>query len=198
MEEETERRLAEKVDFFKELHIYDYDCLPTESENDDEATAFLISYGRSQSPKLTPNPGTDVGSRHHHGISRTLAAALPTLESPSIQNANLLGITVDAHSKTVAGTSDIKLISSADPIDDRRKIKPRGSSKAMTKRKRGKSVEMKPESEQIFKGKLFCMLLDFSTGACVLMLRQTSYQTTIYPRHALFGSEKHANGEQFG
>ena len=147
-----------KEALFRELYQLDEE----DSAEEDRSGASVIlresrlALSASEISAKTPRNSAIHCSRSEQSLLRTVSAPLPQLSAPSLRQAN------------VAGKSPLSSTASSNPseqviIDTPTMAKrvasvnaQKGASKAIGKRKRGQSLELKPESQQIFNGLAFC------------------------------------------
>lgn len=154
-----EEKKAKKIALFTDL--YELDESDDESEDTSEIELILR---QSKNPIPNPIPPRSLPKlnpplRSCHPLGRTISAPLPNSSNapnkvhivqvdpcpepvPIVNSAFQNHITVDGHKMSNGGVAT----TSTKPL-----------SKAKGKRKRGQSLELIPDSQQVFKGLSFCM-----------------------------------------
>ena len=148
-----------KETFFNELYQLDED---SGQEEEDQSNASVILRESRLALLGTDVPPRNSSHREIHSSRpekptlRTVSAPLPQPLASSSRQPNLVGkisfssTASSKHSDQVVIDTPVMMKKSAG------KTAHKETSKAIGKRKRGQSVEMKPESQQIFKGLAFC------------------------------------------
>ena len=146
-----------KEALFRELYQLDED-----SSEEDQSNASVIlresrlaSLGSDVSASIRRDKAIH-SSRRERSLLRTVSAPLP---QPSASNPRQAEV-VEKHSFTSTASSKLSEQVILDtPIMTKKNTSmtaQKGASKAIGKRKRGQSIELKPESQQIFKDLGFC------------------------------------------
>ncbi|MCJ1434004.1 hypothetical protein MMC27_003369 [Xylographa pallens] len=140
----SERAVESKKIFFETL--YSLDDESTESEEENEVAVILGASKKSKivSP-ITPEQRLAIGSRQPTAMGRTM--------SSPVQSTHNLGATVMHTGKRPQREVPSKP-SRNRVVDETKPAAP----KNLKKRKRGQSLEPLPESQQIFRGKIFYFL----------------------------------------
>lgn len=193
-----EEKKAKKIAFFKDLHELD----ESDDESEDTSEIGLILQQSKIPPRSLPKTHLNSPLRSCYPLGRTTSAPLPKSSNapnevnkiqdgpcrspvPIVSPAIHCEANVDGHKMPNGGVAQ----TSTKPLF-----------KAKGKRKRGQSLELIPDSQQIFKGLAFCM-----SFTLVRLLRrilrdetQTLFPTTTSHHHADFESEKRLSVELFG
>ena len=146
-----------KEAFFRELYQLDED-----SDEEDQSNASVI-LRESRLASLGSHVSASIGrdkaihsSRREQSLLRTVSAPLPQPIASKPRQADV--VEKRSFSSTVSLKSSEQVILDT-PIMMKKNTSmtaQKGASKATGKRKRGQSIELKPESQQIFKGLGFC------------------------------------------
>jgi len=179
-----EEKAREKKDFFDELYELD------QAEEDSEeinAAALILRRSRKAVSKtnvaVTPHPRDDVLKQGQisapppNYITRTVSAPLPLVHTPLSRNVEFVKDTPAAIVKTTvhqgaASSQESKAEFSRNTLGG----KPTEPSKMPAKRKRGKSLQLVPQSQQIFRGLQFCTLMSSTYGAVLTLLSLCTQQ----------------------
>ena len=152
---------AAKEKLFLELHQLDDE----ESETEDSSNANLIL---SRSKPLEPSvrlesgriqPASSISTCLDRPIGCTVSAprskqpTAPGKQAGNIPRSIGVSANINPASHQHQEVRDLGRVRKAIPTTD-----PKSMTKSSGKRKRGESLEMKPEAQQIFKGLSFCVL----------------------------------------
>ena len=148
-----------KEAFFDELYLLDEE----DSSDEDQSNASVIlrqsrlgPQFRSDVSERTPRNRVLVSSRPDQSLLRTVSAPLPQPPASSPRQDNVI------HRSSFSSTSSLQPSEQViidTPIMAKKNASmtaQNGVSKTGGKRKRGQSLELKPESQQIFNGLAFC------------------------------------------
>ena len=147
-----------KEALFRELYQLDEE----DSAEEDRSGASVIlresrlALAASDLPARTPRNGVIHSSRPEQSLLRTVSAPLPQLLTSSLRQANVVGKS-PLSSTASSNPSEQAVIDTPIMAKKIASVTARKeTSKAIGKRKRGQSLELKPESQQIFNGLAFC------------------------------------------
>ena len=142
-----------KEAFFEELYQLDHDS----SEEDQSNASVILRESKftasSSSKELTPINRV-IHSSRQHSLSRTVSAPLPQASNPSQSKLRVnssFSSTVSPKPSTQVIIDTPIIVKKAANMSAQKEV-----SKMIRKRKRGQSLELKPESQQIFSGLAFC------------------------------------------
>lgn len=183
-----------KKAFFDELYQLDKE----ESSQEDQSNLSLI-LGQSRLPRSIPTTRLPHSLRPEQPLLRTVSAPLPQPSASSPRQPN--AVEKSLYSPMVSSKPSDQIV-----IDTPIKTKNNPSmtahketSKTSGKRKRGQSLELKPESQQIFKGLAFCESRAYASYTFVDTHRvQISYQTTTRRFLVSFEFGRQWSGERSG
>ena len=148
----SEKAVESKELFFETL--YSLDDESTESEEENEIAVILGTSKKSKSVSpITPEQNLTIVSRQSTAMGRTMSSPVSSTHNPA----------------TTSMTTERRPLQQVPPkIPKGRTVydqKPEAS-EAVRKRKRGQSLELLPESQQIFKGKIFCKYYEELCRTC--------------------------------
>lgn len=192
----TKRKATEKEIYFEELFDLDEpDCssggvndILNELEASRPSKPLFSSSQNKRRPSHIPRPLRHLGrtvSAPINGTSPLRATSTEVLHEVQESRTKRAGLSVSIdsinHQARQPSTPDKGSKKSSEPF--------KMSIAAGRKRKRGKSLDVLPEAQQIFKGLRFCMLcLEQPGKETILTSGQISYQTTTLLQRGSFGS----------
>ena len=153
----------EKEALFDELYRLDEDS----SEEDRSDASVILHESRlalHRSDVSARAPRNDV---LHSSLLRTVSAPLPQPSAPGYRHANV--IESSSFSSTASSKASKQVIIDTPVVAKKTAAMTpwKGASKTPGKRKRGQSLELKPESQQIFNGLAFCVSRAYETCTSV-------------------------------
>jgi hypothetical protein len=158
MEDAKEKRLAAKRTFFNELHRVHDEETETEDEDDNEAVKFLSEERKGS--EFTKHNTTPNGDLLPLNMGRTMSSPLPIAKVPPPRLPAVSSVKNTPHGASSShmqpgNQSGISAKATSFHMPRREEQTKPGMRKSK-KRKRGKSLEPLPVSQQIFDGKTFC------------------------------------------
>lgn len=170
--EEKKKAMASKEAFFDDLYKLD-DEEPT-NEGEDEIALVLKTSKMKAISAITPEQRATVDTRLPTSMARTMSSPVPSVRPRGPLRLDSDDV-IDCVKETPVASASARLPSSkqttvnpkplgGESASTVKQTKP--ASKAGRKRKRGQSLELLPESQQIFRGKAFCK---FSMGFLMFM-----------------------------
>lgn len=151
-------KTREKEAFFAELYQLD------ESGKEEDA-APLKAFVTPESRFSTSQPLSRKVSSSHHSLSRTISAPLQLVPLLKFEDVNVIEDTpsataISARHRVHGPLSTMKRTPISKSFTNPSDTKNSRGPKTGTKRKRGESLEVLPESQKIFTGLSFCMFVD--------------------------------------
>ena len=157
-----------KEALFRELYQLDEEDSAEEDRSD--ASVILresrLALSASDLSARTSRNSVIHSSRPEQSLLRTVSAPLPQLSASSLRQANVVG---KSPLSSTASSNPSEQVVIDTPIMAKRIASVtarKEASKAIGKRKRGQSLELKPESQQIFNGLAFCRSLYIWSRRC--------------------------------
>jgi len=151
-------KTREKEALFAELYQLD--------ESGEEGDVAPLKAFLKPDPRFsTSQPLTPKVSSSHHSLSRTVSAPLQLVPLLKPEDVNVIEDTplttaIAATRRVARGTSAMKRTPISKSFPTSSDTKTTRVPKTGTKRKRGESLEVLPDSQKIFTGLSFCMFVD--------------------------------------
>ena len=181
--EEKKKTTASKEAFFNDLYNLDEEETTDEEEND--VALELKTSKKKPVTAITPEQRATVGARLPTAMGRTMSSPVPLTRASRAHSDDVVDRVKETPIALVPARPQSSKQTTPPPKTARVQTAKQSdpAPKAGKKRKRGKSLEPLPESQQIFKGKAFC---EFSIDtSCSLYLYIYIYSFHTRQRHKL-------------